>query len=109
MNQDKIETTIKSVEGCANCLFKSNMNQVQGILGDMIQNINAIYLHYINNAGKYKEYEIDIPVQVLLSQMQNLIDAIDNKDMMQMADSLWYEIREGLLFFKDIESELSKQ
>lgn len=108
MKQDNIDLIIKNVEECANYLYANNIDKAQNILGNMIQDINGIYLHYINNAREYTKYEIEIPVQVLLSQMQNLIDAIDNKDILQMADSLWYEIKEGLLFFNEIENELAK-
>ena len=38
--------------------------------------------------------------------MQNLMTAIDSKDTIMLADTLLYEIKEGMLFFTDIENEL---
>lgn len=38
--------------------------------------------------------------------MKNLMTAIDSKDIIMLADTLLYEIKEGMLFFTDIENEL---
>ena len=109
MKAENIEMLIQDIEECAVRLYENNIKAVQQTIGSVVQNINNTYLFYINNAKEYTDRGIEIPVQILLSQMQNLLEAVDNQDIIMMADCLWYEIREGLLFFKDVECEIANQ
>ena len=106
MDTKRITECAKAAEDIAGMLYANNVSDAQQFIGDTVKNINNIYLEYINKADELRIQNIDVPADVLLLQMNNLMEAIDNKDIIMLADTMLYEIKEGLLFFIDIEKEL---
>ena len=106
MTIQKLKECTASAEAIADTLYANDVPATQQLISETVKNINGIYLEYINRAEELKKHDIDIPADILLSQMQNLMEAIDSKDIIKLADTMIYEIKEGLLFFTDIENEL---
>ena len=106
MEIQKLQEYVKAAENISNMLYANDVSGAQQIIGDTVKNVNNIYLGYINRTDELEGRGIEVPVDILLSQMQNLMTAIDSKDTIMLADTLLYEIKEGMLFFTDIENEL---
>lgn len=106
MEIQKLKEYIKAAENISDMLYANDVSGAQKFIGETVNNVNNIYMGYINRADELRNRGIDIPVDILLSQMKNLMTAIDSKDIIMLADTLLYEIKEGMLFFTDIENEL---
>ena len=106
MDIKELESLQQNVDKISWQLYGNDICEAQNELGTIVQKVNAVYLSYINSAPVYAERGIDIPKEILLSQMKNLLEAIEERDILMLADTLQYEIREGLLFFIDVEKEM---
>lgn len=106
MEIQKLKEYIKAAENISDMLYANDVSGAQKFIGETVNNVNNTYLGYINRADELRNRGIDIPVDILLSQMKNLMTAIDSKDIIMLADTMHYEIKEGLLFFIDVENEL---
>ena len=106
MEIQKLKEYVKTAEDIADMLYANDVSEAQQIIGETVKDVNNIYLGYINRADELKGRGIEVPVDILLSQMQNLMTAIDSKDIIMLADTMLYEIKEAILFFIDIENEL---
>lgn len=106
MEIQKLKEYIKAAENISDMLYANDVSGAQKFIGETVNNVNNTYLGYINRADELKNRGIDIPVDILLSQMKNLMTAIDSKDIIMLADTMLYEIKEGMLFFIDVENEL---
>lgn len=67
--------------------FSKLMPWITGVYQWMVQ---------IANSG------VELPVEVLLQQLENVESAYVKKDMVLMADTLEYEVREGVCFYIEI-------
>lgn len=106
MEIHKLKEYIKAAENISDMLYANDVSGAQKFIGETVNNVNNTYLGYINRADELRNRGIDIPVDILLSQMKNLMTAIDSKDIIMLADTMLYEIKEGMLFFIDVENEL---
>lgn len=57
------------------------------------------------NKAKYKKVGIEIPEDVLIMQLNNLMDGIENKDVIKIADTLEYEICNTVDFYNELLQE----
>ncbi len=106
MEIQKLKEYVKAAENISDMLYANDVSGAQKFIGQTVNNVNNIYLGYINRADELRNRGIDIPVDILLSQMKNLMTAIDSKDIIMLADTMLYEIKEGMQFFIDVENEL---
>lgn len=106
MDIKKLESMIDLLCETADDLYAGHGSKAQENISDVVTGVNETYLFYINNHEKYEKLGVDIPSDVLLSQMGNLLESIDAKDLLKLADTLEYEIKEGILFFIDIEKQI---
>lgn len=74
-----------------------------------IKDINQILKEFMNRIKEFQSYGVDIPEEVVLTQMRNLMDGFENRDSVLLADTLEYEIKNTILFYNDILTELSKE
>jgi hypothetical protein len=74
-----------------------------------IKNLNGILKEFIGRIEEFLSYGVDIPEEVILTQMKNLMDGFENQDSVLLADTLEYEIKNTILFYNDILNELEKE
>lgn len=51
---------------------------------------------------EYQRLGIEIPQEVILNQLKNLLEAVEMKDITQLLDCFEYEILETLRFYEEI-------
>lgn len=74
-----------------------------------IKEINAVMKEFIGRVEEFRGYGVDIPEDVILSQLRNLMDGFEQRDSILLADSMEYELKNTILFYNDILSELEKE
>lgn len=60
------------------------------------------YMTELLKLAEKKDLGVEIPVEVLLQQMKNVEGAYRQKDVVVLADTLEYEIKESMYFYIDI-------
>lgn len=53
-----------------------------------------------------KQNGVDIPIEIVMTQMENLKNSYANKDMVLLADVLQYEIGDTIDFYIEILKEI---
>lgn len=106
MEIKELESLLQDVDKTSLLLYGNDLGRAQQELGAVVQRVNAAYLSYISSSQIYAGNGIEIPTEILLSQMKNLLEAIEEQDILMLADTLQYEIKEGILFFIDVEKEM---
>ena len=74
-------------------------------MGDQLKDIIEIYTNLLTQLPELKNAGIDIDEEILLQQVKNLNDAIQHKDMMELYDTLKYEVAETFDIYKKIQTE----
>lgn len=64
--------------------------------------MNSVIMEFIDRIPEFKEKGIDVPEDILLNQINNLVEGYENKDNALLADTLEYEITEALLMYQEI-------
>lgn len=74
-------------------------------MGDKLKDIIYIYTDLIGNLSNLKQIGIDIDEEIILQQVKNLNDAIQHKDLIELYDTLKYEVAETFQIYKEIKME----
>lgn len=99
MDTDKV---IKNIEEIVTHMFKKDYN-MYGELAKIIPFIDIIYQAFLQLVPQLKEIGMELDAEGILSQLRNVVDAIDKRDTIRVYDSLSYEIKETLLLYREIE------
>jgi len=83
-------------------LYKNNLIGVADEICEMFPKINQLLLKLIGDRDRYKEIGIEVPQNILISQVKNFLDAFENKDVLMLADTMKYEIYEGLSYYREL-------
>lgn len=78
--------------------FQSNVQKITVIMGEIL-----------DNAARIQELGVEFPVEVVIQQLTNIAEACEKSDAVMLADTLHYEIKDTLLFYKEIISEMIKE
>lgn len=83
-----------------------NLNQEISLC---MKEVNTILKEFIQRIEEFQSYGVEVPQDVILSQMRNLVEGFENRDRVLLADTLEYEIFNTILFYNDILKELEKE
>ncbi|MBQ3544342.1 MAG: hypothetical protein IJA34_05065 [Lachnospiraceae bacterium] len=72
-------------------------------------NNNIVFTEFIEMIPKLQQLGVDIPIEVILQQLKNLVDAYEYRDSMLLADTLRYEINDSLQVYLEILEQLEKE
>ena len=106
MEQKDIDNLIDLTQKTATLLYMNNAEQAQQNLGLIISNVSGIYTEMIADTIRYNNLGIEIPGRILCDQIQNLSEAVAESDIIAIADTLMYEIKEGLMFYREVKQML---
>lgn len=71
-------------------------------INEQMPNINNLFVDIIRNINIFKENEIDVSENIIMMQLENMIDGLENKDDVKLADTLEYEISQTINVYKEI-------
>ena len=64
--------------------------------------INELFVDIIRNTNIFKENGIDVYENIIMMQLENMVDGLENKDDVKLADTLEYEISQTINVYKEI-------
>ena len=77
-------------------------NNIYSEISRIIPEIQKHYLDFITLIPQLNNIGMDISETGVVSQLNNLLTAIDTKDRLKLFDILFYEIIDTLLFYNEI-------
>lgn len=103
-----IELIKKNEEVCKN-IYEGNTGKAFLTKQDIIIKNQKVFSEFIELIPKLKPLGVDIPLEVILQQLKNLIEAYEFSDAVLLMDTLKYEINDSLVLYKEIIEELEKE
>ena len=104
-----VSDLINKIDGIYGDIAVCNLEAGYTALSNAIPVINSVFAEFIRYIPKLKELGVDIPADVLIQQLKNLLEAYEYKDSMLLADTLQYEIKDTLTLYLEILQELEKE
>lgn len=105
MNIDKFKEMKNRIEEVVRILLiddRENINKVDQLIKDMAPLLSDMVTHLL----QLKQNGVDIPIEIVMTQMENLKNSYANKDMVLLADVLQYEIGDTIDFYIEILKEI---
>lgn len=100
-----------------NYIYNDTLNELEYIIKDLRQakdgdayiklnklmsEINTIFSDIIQNITIFKENGVDASEEIILLQLENMMDGLQNKDIIKLADTLEYEIIKTIEIYLEI-------
>lgn len=101
METDKIQQIIDWIESEPCLQAESEFLDIEGKLKDIVE----IYRDFIRRLPELKNAGLNIDEEIILQQIKNLNDAIQYKDMIELYDTLKYEVADAFDIYKEIQME----
>lgn len=102
----KIDKVLKEIELVIKLLCISESKEAFDRLAKVMPDMNEMIGKLLSEIPYYRELGVDLPEDIILAQLQNLMEGMKHKDMVLLADSLNYEIGDTLQVYKEILEQL---
>lgn len=99
---DEINKLLERIDYISVALYQNKLVDVIEDINELFPKINHLLLQFIGESDKYRGCGINVPQEILISQVKNFIDSFENKDVLMLADTLKYEIYEGLSYYREV-------
>lgn len=86
--------------------YKDMQKEAFGQLSQLMPEINRVMAGFISAIPEYNRQGAGIPIDVVVTQLNNLMDALKNKDTIMLADCIQYELTESISLYKEILEDL---
>lgn len=104
---ENIKHTISEIDIIFDMLCENNTNPAIHKISKIIPILNDIITKLISEIPYYRQLGVDLPQDVILTQLSNLLEAFEHRDIIMLADSLRYEISDTLQVYEEILVQLS--
>ena len=108
-DKDNFKNLIKKNLKICNKIYACDTGEAFMQKEDTMVSNNVVFSEFIELIPKLKAYGVDIPMDVILQQLKNLIEAYEYNDAMLLADTLKYEINDSLQLYIEIMEQLKKE
>ena len=98
---NRIQKTINIIDDYIDTMYKDYGDGIKK-LPEIVKEIQEIMVEFLNKIGYYNQHGENIQTDVILLQLENLLNAIDLKDPIQIVDTLEYEIKESFVVYKEL-------
>lgn len=102
----KIENILGELDQIIRYLCMSESKQAFTKLATIMPDLNGLIGQLLSEIPYYRELGVDLPEDIILAQLQNLIDGMQHKDIVMLMDALNYEIGDTLQVYKEILEQL---
>lgn len=103
-----IEEILKKIDDIYILLCQGDKKEGFEKFNSLINELTNILSEILDGKEIFSRLEVKFPEEVIIQQINNLADAIENKDVILLTDTLNYEIKNTLLFYIDVINELEK-
>lgn len=94
------------IDDCVVALIMDTDDVVESTVKPLTGDISYIFQSFISDAGELAAMGVELPVDVIVSQLKRYMSAADMYDTIALADVLKYEIMDTVSVYMDIQEEL---
>lgn len=105
---ERNEQVINMMDTCIQNLWESTGTGNKELIS-CIKKLNLILKEFTDRVPEFQKLGVDVPEDIILTQMKNLMTGFEKRDTILLADTMEYEIKNTLLFYNDILKELAKE
>lgn len=98
----QIENLINDIANVSYAIYAGQLEAAQSKLDYVFNSVSAYYTYLISNSPRYAVMGVQVPVDILYQHIGNMQEAIKYHDLMQLTDTLLYEITEGLKYLIEL-------
>ena len=100
---EKIRVAETLLEQMEKVILKLRQNEDRAVMGvgDLLPNIVEIFRELFHMADQ-RAIDVEIPVDILIQQLENFEQFYQQQDIVQLADTLEYELQESVRFYIEI-------
>lgn len=100
---EKIRVAETLLEQMEKVILKLRHNEDRAVtgVGELLPNIVEIFRELFHMADQ-RAIDIEIPVDILIQQLENFEQFYQQQDIVQLADTLEYEVQESVRFYIEI-------
>lgn len=102
MSEKSYEAILDKIKDIIINLRQGKDKEAYKNINEQMPVINELFVDIIRNINIIKEKGIDVSENIVMMQLENMIDGLENKDDVKLADTLEYEITETIRAYKDI-------
>lgn len=97
-----VKKLIESIPPIVKQLRQNKGNEAYTEFGKIFSDLNSSMLTFINAIPAINSMGVDIPTDVVISQLNNMVEGFQHKDNVLLADTLEYEIMESMNLYYEI-------
>lgn len=102
MSEKSYEDILDKIENIIINLRQGKDREAYKDINEQMPVVNELFVDIIRNINIFKENGIDVSENIIMMQLENMIDGLENKDDVKLADTLEYEISQTINVYKDI-------
>lgn len=97
-----LDELIGELKELSEIFYKDQEKEAFAKLAQMIKIINQVMVEFIDKIPEYNEKGADIPVDVVLTQLNNFVEAMKYKDTVMLGDCIKYELVESISLYREL-------
>lgn len=104
---ETIKAALVRLNSIYDMLCQNNTTPAMKEISAIIPELNGIITKLLSEIPYYRQLGVDLPEDVIIAQLNNLLEAFEQKDIVMLADTLKYEISDTLQVYEEILTQLS--
>lgn len=100
--EEKVAELLIEIPKISRMLYQNKQREAYDTFNENIQKLEQVMLTFIEAIPTLREIGIDIPEEVIITQLKNMTEGYQLKDNILLADTLEYEIMDSLCVYKEI-------
>lgn len=102
MSEKSYEDILDKIENIIINLRQGKDREAYKDINEQMPVVNELFVDIIRNINIFKENGIDVSENIIMMQLENMVDGLENKDDVKLADTLEYEISQTINVYKEI-------
>ncbi len=102
---DTVNNLLSQLPQLCELFYMDKQKEAYAEFSGLMSGINKAMLAFIEAIPAYNEQGAGIPLEVVVAQLNNLMEALQARDTIMLADCLCHEITESLGLYKQLLEE----
>lgn len=99
---NNINDLLNELYELSNLFFMDKEKQAFAKLSELVKDINGTMTEFIEKIPEYNKQGANIPIDVVVAQLNNLVEGMKYKDTVMLGDCIKYELIESISLYKEL-------
>ncbi len=102
----QLEDLFIKINDISRLMYGNYIKEAFNMMAEYMPYITQYMNEFVNNIPEYNRLGANLPQDIVIIQIKNLLDGIENKDVLLIADTLKYEILPSLQVYDEILAQI---